>query len=173
MIKKSIFVFLSILFLLLVVNTMAYADISNDRMSIGEIKIGDNSQKVIKIFGEPKSIIKKLQYNSDTKKDYEFKKLYYDDTFEIYCADDIVTRVILSGENGITTFDGIKVGDSKDQMIKKYGKKHAEIPEDGPQTEDTETVYIYAGEKLPNEERTHIYFTVKRNIIKHIEMYNW
>ena len=59
MIKKSIFVSLSILFLLLVVNTMAYADISNDRMSIGEIKIGDNSQKVIKIFGEPKSIIKK------------------------------------------------------------------------------------------------------------------
>ena len=116
---------------------------------------------------------KKIQYNSDTNKDYEFKKLYYNDTFEIYCADDIVTRVILSGTNDITTFDGIKIGDSKEQMIKKYGKKFAEIPDDGPQTEDTETVYIYAGEKLPNEERTHIYFTVKRNIIKHIEMYNW
>ena len=152
---------------------MAYANISNDRMSIGGIKIGDNSQKVIKIFGEPKSITKKIQYNSDINKDYEFKKLYYNDTFEIYCDDDIVTRVILSGANDITTFDGIKIGDSKEQMIKKYGKKFAEIPDDGPQTEDTETVYIYAGEKLPNEERTHIYFTVKRNIIKHIEMYNW
>ena len=152
---------------------MAYANISNDRMSIGGIKIGDNSQKVIKIFGEPKSITKKIQYNSDINKDYEFKKLYYNDTFEIYCDDDIVTRVILSGANDITTFDGIKIGDSKEQMIKKYGKKFAEITDDGPQTEDTETVYIYAGEKLPNEERTHIYFTVKRNIIKHIEMYNW
>ena len=170
--QKSLFVILT-LFLFLVVNTMAYANISNDRMSIGGIKIGDNSQKVIKIFGEPKSITKKIQYNSDINKDYEFKKLYYNDTFEIYCDDDIVTRVILSGANDITTFDGIKIGDSKEQMIKKYGKKFAEIPDDGPQTEDTETVYIYAGEKLPNEERTHIYFTVKRNIIKHIEMYNW
>lgn len=170
--KKSIFV-LSILFLFLVVNTMAYADISNDRMSIGGIKIGDSSQKVIKLFGEPKSTIKKIQYNSDTQKDYEFKKLYYDDTFEVYCADDIVTRVILSGKNEITTFDGIKIGDSKEQMIKKYGKKCAEIPEDGPQTENTEIVYVYEGEKLPNQEKTHLYFTVKRNIIKHIEMYNW
>ena len=170
--RKRFFV-LFLLFLLLVVNNMAYADISNDKMSIGEIKIGDNSQKVIKIFGEPKSIIKKIQYNSDTNKDYEFKNLYYNDTFEVYCADDIVTRVILSGENGITTFDGIKIGDSKEQMIKKYGKKYAEIPEDGPQTEDTEIVYIYDGEKLSNGERTHLYFTIKRNIIKHIEMYNW
>ena len=56
--QKSLFVILT-LFLFLVVNTMAYADISNDRMSIGGIKIGDNSQKVIKIFGEPKSITKK------------------------------------------------------------------------------------------------------------------
>ena len=152
---------------------MARAEISNERISIGGVKIGDNIQKVIKIFGEPKNIIKKIHHNSETKKEYEFKNLYYNNTFEVYCEDDIVTRVILSGKNEITTFDGIKIGDSKEQMIKKYGKKFAEIPEDGPQTENTETVYIYDGEKLPNEERTHLYFTIKRNIIKHIEMYNW
>lgn len=162
------------LFLLLVVNTMARAEISNERISIGGIKIGDNVQKVIKIFGEPNNIIKKIQYNSDTKKEYEFKNLYYNDTFEIYCSDDIVTRVILSGKNDITTFDGLKIGDSKEQMIKKYGKPTAEIPDDGPLTEDTETVYIYSSkDKFANEEKTHLYITIKRGFIKHIEMYNW
>ena len=70
-------IFFLTLFLLLVVNTMARAEISNERISIGGVKIGDNIQKVIKIFGEPKNIIKKIHHNSETKKEYEFKNLYY------------------------------------------------------------------------------------------------
>ncbi|MBR0518802.1 hypothetical protein IJJ97_03315, partial [bacterium] len=61
-----------------------------------------------------------------------------------------------------------------EQMIKQYGKPTAEIPDDGPLTEDTETVYIYSSkDKFANEEKTHLYFTIKRGFIKHIEMYNW
>lgn len=91
--------------------------------------------------------------------DYETKRYYSDDFIFIINPDDVLSVVTIRNDN-ITTAKGIKIGDTSEQMFKKYGKPYKYL------TISEYVIYLY---ELENE---YVLFTTN-DTSKVIEIINY
>ena len=101
------------LLLSLSVVSVADAKVSEDRIAIGGIQAGQTPAQVVAVYGEPVS---------RSGNDYWFYNKTGSTSFEIRFVNNAVHHVRTSGNTGLATPDGIKVGSSKDDIINAYGQ---------------------------------------------------
>ena len=97
---------------------LAIKNIEADRAALGGITVGSSANYIKSICGEPKEI--KTDY--DKSKNLTFVTWYYGDTFQIRFVNETVASLTSSGNNGLTTPDGVGVGMKKSVMRSTYGK---------------------------------------------------
>ena len=114
--------------------SVCQASISADRMSAGGVYIGQKIADVIAIYGRPVSIETKQCIAPFTHTEYTYKYGQYGTTFDVVAsgksaATGNVIYIKVSGNNGISTKDGIKVGTSVSEMKRILGKPSGETKE--------------------------------------------
>ena len=96
--------------------SVCQASISDDKMNAGGVSIGQSISEVKSKLGKPVSVEKygegNIAYN------------YVDDKtcFRIYFYHRLVNMIKVSGDNGIATSDGIKIGTPMNEVIKILGE---------------------------------------------------
>lgn len=106
---------LLITMLLLSFASIAFAKISDEHFAIGGIYVGQSISQVKAIYGEP--------VKTNGFQDFRIFEYAKNDTrFTIRFKNNIVDSVNVAGNNGIATADGIKVGSTKDELLKTYGQ---------------------------------------------------
>lgn len=106
---------LLITMLLLSFCSASFAKIADEHFAIGGIYAGQGISQVKAIYGEP--------VKTDGFQDYKFFEYGKNDTrFTIRFKSNIVDSVYVAGNNGIATVDGIKVGSTKEELLKAYGQ---------------------------------------------------
>ena len=87
-----------------------------EQAAIGGISVGSSTEYIRGIYGDPnKILVDEDSINSDSQ------TWYYGDTFMIDFVNGIASCVVTSGNNGLTTPDGVTVGMKKKAMTSKYG----------------------------------------------------
>ena len=109
----------SILIFILILNiSICSAKVFNaDQAAIGGISVGSSTEYIKGIYGEPTKI--RLDESSQAT---ESQTWYYGDTFHIDFVNGTAACITTSGNNGLTTPDGITVGMKKRKMTSKYGR---------------------------------------------------
>ena len=87
-----------------------------DQAAIGGISIGSSTEYIKGIYGKPNSI-----RIDEESQDTETQTWYYGDTFHIDFVNGIVSCVVTSGNNGLTTPAGVTVGMKKKAIKSNYG----------------------------------------------------
>ena len=120
---KRRFLLICICILGLNISTCLASKVFNaDQAAIGGISAGSSTEYIKGIYGEPN----KIRIN-DNSQDLNTETWYYGDTFQIDFVNGIASSVVSSGNNGLSTPDGIAVGMKKSKMTSKYGRpEHAD-----------------------------------------------
>lgn len=106
---------LSVLIAIISLNVLpcsAAKAVNTDQVAIGGISAGAGKNYIKGIYGDPAAII--IRSGDET--------WLYGDTFHIDFINDIVTNVVTSGNNGLSTPAGVSVGMKKDKMSAMYGR---------------------------------------------------
>ena len=115
--KKKLLLILICIFALNISTSSAAKKFNVDSAAIGGITIGAGSEYIKSIYGEPGNI-----RVHESEQDVKTETWYYGDSFQIDIVEGIVTSLVTSGANGLTTPEGITVGMNKKDMTSKYGK---------------------------------------------------
>ncbi len=113
--------FFSILVLIMILNiSICSAKVFNaDQAAIGGISVGSSTEYIKGIYGEPT----KIRFDENTQgTETETQTWYYGDTFHIDFVNGTAACITTSGNNGLTTPDGVTVGMEKKKMTSKYGR---------------------------------------------------
>ena len=124
---------------------------SKDSAAIGGISAGAKAEYIKSIYGEPNKILFNEEKTIET--------WHYGDSFQISMKSGEAASIISSGNNGLTTPEGIGVGMKKRSMTSKYGK---------PQSKEKygkRAIYMY---ELDNG--TKMYFIVNNEIITEMRL---
>ena len=102
--------------------TAKFPYISFERVAIGDIQPNSTTDYVRSVYGEPDEITNRrgTKFYSEGEPDEVWT---YGKTFSISFANGKVYSVISEGNNGLTTPDDIKVGDSETKVISVYGQR--------------------------------------------------
>ena len=94
-----------------------------DRIAIGGIQPMTSTQDYVRsVYGEPNKI-KKMDKTGKFSDIPITETWDYGETFSISFAEDKVFNLVSKGPNGLSTPDGIKVGDDESKVISSYGRK--------------------------------------------------
>ena len=101
--------------------SVCQASISTDRMNAGGIYFGQSASEVVSIYGQP----------VNTREETKFPGVRYiygrnGTIFDIIFSNGIVRGVVVKGNNGIATTDGIKVGTPVSEVKRILGKPDKE-----------------------------------------------
>lgn len=111
--------FFAILLLVFSISNFCYAKISPDRIAIGGIYIGASESYVKNLYGYPKEIRREYDKNWDG-----FVHRYtYGNSLHInfYESNNLAHSVTTTGNTGLSTPDGLKVGSDEYLIQEKYG----------------------------------------------------
>ena len=99
------------LLMALSIASVADARIAENRIAIGGLYPGQTVSQVEAIYGKP------VRVSGDAKTTYYSYNQSNDTEFEVCFRNGVVSHIRISGNNGIATADGIKIGSTKDDVL--------------------------------------------------------